>query len=396
MSLYLLSLKEYVKPQQTKFLIYPTEECVNEEMTVELELRSMANDTLREATLVPPTITIEEQTHYKSTIVPPPRPSGASSNKKLQGDWAARDRSIFTPPSQQQLPGSRPRSRRGSNASETDGEISSLQHTWANRVEKTPEKLANQVDKLAIKPQSLAAALEKTSKESSPHRSTPPTDKGGQFTPPTLDSKGGVNRRYSYEPSRSKRGDYKRVVSSPNLVSSLQGTSLSRPKSNVFEYGRGGPHNRTPRSYKGAWYSGGGGRDGWQMAQTPTQQQQTLSASTLDYYKGVWYSGGGSRDGWQMAQTPTQQQQTLSASTPDYHRPQPPAGTGYYRSQSDTRGIQTPTTKEHPFSRSEPANHSPGASGEWTVVKKKSTKPKNHPPSTRGKSNPKDRRQRHN
>ena len=164
MLLYLLLLKEYVKPQQTKFLIYPTEDCVNEEMTVELELRSMASDTLQETTLVPPTITIEEQTHHKSTIVPPPRPTGATSTKKLQGDWAARDRSIFTPPSQQQLPGSRPRSRRGSNASETDSDASSQQHTWANRVEKTPEKSANWVEKtpekLPIKPQSLAATLE--------------------------------------------------------------------------------------------------------------------------------------------------------------------------------------------------------------------------------------------
>ena len=322
---------------------------------MELELRSMANDTLRETTLVPPTITVEEQTHYKSTIVPPPQPSGATGNKKLQGDWATRDRSIFTPPSQQQLPASRPRSRRGSNASETDGEVSSLQHTWANRVEKTPEKLP-------IKPQSLAAALEKThltSKESSPHRITPPTDKGGQVTPPTLDSRGAVNRRYSYEPSRVRRGDYKRVVSSPNLVSSSQGPGLGRPRSNVFEYGRGGSHNKTPRSsYKGTWYGGGGGREGWSMAQTPTQQQ------------------------------------TLLGSTPDFHRPQPPGGTAYYRSQSDTRGIQAMTTREHPFSRSEPANHSAEASGGWTEVKRKSTKPKNHPPSTKGKSNPKDRRQR--
>ena len=359
MLLYLLLLKEYVKPQQTKFLIYPTEDCVNEEMTVELELRSMASDTLQETTLVPPTITIEEQTHHKSTIVPPPWPTGATSTKKLQGDWAARDRSIFTPPSQQQLPGSRPRSRRGSNASETDSDASSQQHTWANRVEKTPEKSANWVEKtpekLPIKPQSLAAALEKTSRESSPHRSTPSAEKGSQVTPSTMDSRGTVNRRYSYEPFHARRGDYKRVVSSPNLVSSQQG--ISRPKSNVFEYGRGGSHNRTPRSYKGA-YGHGGGRDGWPMGQTPTQQQ------------------------------------TLSASNPNYHRPQPRDGTVYNRSQSDTKGIQTPTANEHPFSRSEPTNPSTGASGGWTEVKRKSTKPKNHPPSTKGKSNPKDRWQR--
>lgn len=345
---------DYVKPKQTKFLIYPTEDCVNEEITVELELRSGAiNDTLQEATVVRPTITVEEQTQHKSTVVPPPRPSGATSNKKLQGDWATRDRSIFTSPSQQQLPVSRPRSRRGSNASETDADISSQQHTWANRVEKTPEKMP-------IKPQSLAAALERTSKESSPYRSTPSSEKGGLVTPLTLDSKSGVNRRHSYEPSRVKRnfpgGDYKRVTSSPNLVSQDTG----RPKSQVFEYGRGGgSYSRMPKSYKGP------------------QQRST------------------SRDGWSTANTSTPQ--GLSGSNPNYHRPQP-AGVAYNRSQSDIRGVNPPRykEKEHPFSRSEPTNpnHSAGATGEWTEVKRKSTKPKNHPPSAKGKSNPKDRWQR--
>ena len=346
----MLLLKEYVKPQQTKFLIHPTEECVNEEMTVDLELRSVANDTLREATLVPPTITVEEQLHHKSTIVPPPHPSTAS-NKRLQGDWATRDRSIFTSPSQQQLPGSRPRSRRGSNASEfePDGDISLQQHTWANRVDRTPEKLP-------IQPQSLAAALERTSKDSSPYRSTPTNEKCGQITPPTLDSKGGVSRRYSYEPShirRSNPGDYRRGVSSPNLVAS-QG-STGRPKSQGFEYSRSGSYNKAPRSYYGG----------------PQNFQQSAG-----------------RDSWSTAQTPTQH--VLSASTPDHHfRPQ----LAFNRSQSDTRGIHPPT-KDFSSVRSEPTNHCAGGSGEWTEVRRKSTKPKNHPPSTKGKSNPKDRRQR--
>ena len=342
----MLSLKEYVKPQQTKFLIHPSEDCVNEEMTVDLELRSMANDTLREATLVPPTITVEEQLHHKSTIVPPPRPSAAGGNKKLQGDWATRDRSIFTSPSQQQLPGSRPRSRRGSNASEfePDGDVSSQQHTWANRVEKTPEKLP-------IQPQSLATALEKTSRESSPYRSSPPNGKGG---PPAWDTKGGVSRRYSYEPSYNRRsnptGDYRRGVSSPNLVA-LQGNT-GRPKSQGFEYNRSGSYNKAPRPYRG-----------------PQNFQQSAG-----------------RDTWSTAYTPTQQ--VLSASTPDYHRPQLP----YSRSQSDTRGIYPPT-KEHSFTSSEPTSR-PGGGSEWTEVKRKSIKPKNHPPSTKGKSHPKDRRQK--
>ena len=345
----MLLLKEYVKPQQTKFLIHPTEGCVNEEMTVDLELRSIANDTLREATIVPPTITIEEQLHHKSTIVPPPHPYTTAGNKKLQGDWAARDRSIFTSPSQQQLPGSRPRSRRGSNASEfePDGDVSLQQHTWANRVERTPEKLP-------IQPQSLAAALENTSKESSPYRNTPTNGKGGQVTPPVLDTKGGVSRRYSYEPSYIKRGnpagDYRRGVSSPNLVAS-QG-STGRPKSQGFEYSRSGSYNKTPRSYRG-----------------PQNFQQSAG-----------------RDSWSTAQIPAQQ--VLSASTPDYHRPQ----LAFNRSQSDTRGIHPPT-KEYSSVRSE-RSHSAGVTGEWTEVRRKSAKPKNHPPSTKGKSNPKDRRQR--
>ena len=355
-------LKEYVKPQQTKFLIHPTEECVDEEMTVDLELRPVGSDTLREATLVPPTITVEKQLHHKSTIVPPPSSTG---NKKLQGDWATRDRSIFTAPSQQQLPGSRPRSRRGSNASEfePDGDFFSQQHTWANRVEKTPEKLP-------IQPQSLAAALEK-SKESSPYRNTPTSEMAGQVTPPLSNSKGGVNRRYSYEPSHVKRvssGDYKRVVSSPSLVTSQgtgrpksQGFEFSRsgsynPKSQGSQYSRGGSYNKTPKSYKG-----------------PRNYQQSTSG-----------------ENWSMPRSSTQP--VLSASTPDYHRPLQP--TAYYRSQSDTKGIHPPT-KEHPFTRTEPNNHSGGASGEWTEVRRKSSKSKNHPPSTQGKSNPKDRRQRH-
>ena len=339
----MLSLKEYVKPLQTKFLIHPSEDCVNEEMTVDLELRSVANDTLREATLVPPTVTVEEQLHHKSTIVPPPRLSAAADNKKLQGDWAARDRSIFTSPSQQQLPGSRPLSRRGSNASEyePDGDVSSQQHTWANRVEKTPEK------KSPIPPQSSAAALEKTSRESSPYRSFLPNGKGG---PPVLDPKYGGSRRYSYEPTNTRQGnparDYKRGVSSPNLMA-LQG-STGRPKSQGLEYNRprSGSHNKPPRS-----------------------QNFHQSAS-----RGSW---------------PTVYPPGLSASASDYHRPQQPV---YNRSQSDARGIHPPT-KEHSFTSSEPPSH-PGGGGEWTEVKRKSIKPKNHPPSTKGKSHPKDRRQK--
>ena len=69
----------------------------------------MANDTLCETTLVPPTVTIEEQVHHKSTVVHPTAHQRYTSNKILQGDWAARDQSIFIPPSQQQLPGTFPK-----------------------------------------------------------------------------------------------------------------------------------------------------------------------------------------------------------------------------------------------------------------------------------------------
>ena len=41
-------------------------------------------------------------------------------------------------------------------------------------------------------------------------------------------------------------------------------------------------------------------------------------------------------------------------------------------------------TTEHPFSRSEPANHSAGASRECMEVNSKLTKPMSHPPSTKG------------
>ena len=141
---------------------------------MELELRPVADETLCEATILP-TISVEEQTHHKDTIVPPPHPSSSASNK-LQGDWATRDRSIFTSPSQQHKPpGSRPRSRRGSNASETDGDT--VSHTWANRVEKTPEKFPTQ----------LSAALEGFHREPSPYKSVPTNDKGGsQITPAFL------------------------------------------------------------------------------------------------------------------------------------------------------------------------------------------------------------------
>lgn len=338
----MLLLKEYVKPQQTKFLIHPTEGTVNEEMTVDLELRSVVNDTLREATLVPPSITVEQQTH-KSTIVPPSR---STANKKLQGDWAARDRSIFTSPAQQQLPVSKPRSRRGSNASETDGDIPSQQHTWASRVERTPEKLP-------IQPLDQSLVENNTSRESSPYKSTPTGEQGGRNTPPTSDSRAGINRRHSCEPSvrRGYSGDYKRVVSSPNLVA--QGTG--RPRSQGFEYNRGG-YYKASRYNRGSQY--GAGRNNWSAAHTPTQQ--------------------------------------LGSSTPDFHQPQLVGAAVYTRSQSDTRGVPPPS-KEHSFTssaRSEPINNSVGASGEWTEVRRKSTKPKNHPPSTKGKSNPKDRWQR--
>lgn len=335
----LFLLKEYVKPQQTKFLIHPTEDGINKEVTVELELRSVANDTLREATLVP-TISVEEQTHQKDTIVPPPCPSSSAINK-LQGDWATRDRSIFSSPSQQhKLPGSRPHSRRGSNASETDSDTVS-QHTWANRVEKTPEKL----------PIQMSSALEKFQKEPSPYRSTPTNENGGsQIILATSDHKGSaVNRRHSYEPTIARRGghpsEYKRVISSPNLMA-MQ--TSGRPKSQGYKYRQGGSYNKAPRSYKGQ-QSHDVGRDSWSTVHPPTEQVETT----------------------------------------DHYRVQP-GGLAYNRSQSDTRGIP-PSTKEPSSVRSEPTNHiSAGATGGWTQVKRKSTKPKNHPPSTKGKSNPKD------
>ena len=146
---------------------------------MDLELRSMGSSTLREATLVPLTFTVDEQLHHKSTIVPPPNVTG---NKKLQGDLATRDRSIFTTPPLQQLPRSRPQSWRGSNTSPDADFFSQQQHTWANRVEKTPEKPP-------IQPQSLAAALEKT-KESSSYRNTPTSETAGQVTPPSSNFKG--------------------------------------------------------------------------------------------------------------------------------------------------------------------------------------------------------------
>ena len=339
----LLLLKEYVKPQQTKFLIHPTEDCVNEETTVELELRSVANDTLREATLVPPTITIEEQVYNKATVVPPPHPV---SNKKLQGDWATRDRSIFP---QQQLPGSRSRSRRGSNASEPDNDMFSQQqqqqqqqqHTWANRVERTPEK----------SPQSTMNALERNFRESSPFRSSPPSEKSGQVTPP----QGVVNRRHSCEQTKRRPGgDYKRVVSSPNMIAASQ-SGTGRPRSFGYEHSRIGSYGRASKFYKGPHY--GSSRD--VMAHTPTHHQPQV---------------------------------TVTPST-DYYRPQL-GGVAYSRSQSDTRGIQLQNQGQSYSAKSEPVNHSAGASGEWTEVKRKSTKSKNHPPSTQGKSHPKDRRQR--
>lgn len=314
---------------------------------MELELRSVANDTLREATLVP-TITVEEQTHQKSTIVPPPRPS----SNKLQGDWAARDRSIFTPPSQQQLPMSKPRSRRGSNASEPDGDIFT-QHTWANRVEKTPEKFP-------LQPQSLAAAMERTQREPSPYRGTQTSEKTGHKTPPIPDSKSNINRRHSYEPFNTRRShpaDYKRVASSPNM---LMQQSTGRPRSQGYEYSsnsRGGSYKRGARPYRG-------------------HQQNLQRSAGRDFAS-------------QMSSTQLYQ-------PPGDQKPWQLGGVAFNRSQSDSRGMQ-PTIKEHSShssAKSEPLSHSTGASGEWTEVRRKSTKPKQHPPSTQGKSNPKDRRYR--
>ena len=97
------------------------------------------------------------------------------------------------------------------------------------------------------------------------------------------------------------------------------------------------------------------------------------------------YQQRSSGDNCSMRRASTQP--VFTASTPDFHRPQPMA---HYRSQSDTKGIN-PSTKEHPVTWSEPNNHSGGASGEWTEVKRKSNKSTNHPPSTQGMSNPKDR-----
>ena len=92
-------------------------------------------------------------------------------------------------------------------------------------------------------------------------RGTPSTEKGSQSTPPTLDSIGTMNRRYSYEPCRVKTRRLQRVVSSPNLVSSKSTTG--RPMSHEFEYGSSGLYHKLFRSYKVVWHSGS--RDGWSM-----------------------------------------------------------------------------------------------------------------------------------
>ena len=322
-----------MKPQQTKFLIHPTESGVNEEMTVDLELRPVNSDTLREATLVP-TISIEET--HKDTVIPPPR-SSSSASSKLQGDWAMRDRSIFTPPSQQQGGSSRPRSRRGSNASETDFEMLQ-QQTWANRVDRTPEKLP-------IHPQHLAAALERTPpRELSPR--TPTSDRNGQTTPKGPDPNKGINRRHSYEPTNTKQGlgNYRQGFSTPAMH-----VASGRPKSSGHDY-----------------RSGSFGRGRGQTAQKPRPSS----------YKG-------------------QQQQSFQQSWPsttlhqDYAqgRQHLPVHMSYNRSQSDTRCLHSPTKEQSTTSaKSEPAHRSPGGSGEWTEVRRKSSKPKNPSQSTQGKS----------
>lgn len=343
-----------MKPQQTKFLIHPTESGVNEEMTVELELRPANSDTLREATLVP--IISVEETH-RDTVIPPPRPSSSASNK-LQGDWAMRDRSIFTPPSQQQGASSRPRSRRGSNASETDFEVlqQQQQQTWANRVDKTPEKLP-------IHPQHLAAALERTPpRELSPH--TPTSDRSGQSTPKGSDPNKGINRRHSYEPANTKQGlgNYRQGSSTPAMH-----VASGRPKSSGHEhrsgsFGRGRGQKPRPLSHKG-------------------QQsfQQTSSYKGQQSFQQSWPSS------------------TLHQGYAEESRRQHlPAHVAYSRSQSDTRGVHT-SAKEQltTTAKSEPVHHTTGGSGEWTEVKRKTSKPKNPSQSSQDKSQrPKDRRHR--
>ena len=61
-----------------------------------------------------------------------------------------------------------------------------------------------------------------------------------------------------------KHKDFKRVVSSPYLASTESTTG--KPKSHTFEYGKGGLHDKTPKSYKAAWHSGS--RDGTNNSQT--------------------------------------------------------------------------------------------------------------------------------
>jgi len=314
-----------VKPQQTKFLIHPTESGVNEEMTVDLELRPVNSDTLREATLVP-TISVEET--HKDTVIPPPRPSSSASNK-LQGDWAMRDRSIFTPPSQQQGGSSRPRSRRGSNASETDFEIlQQQQQTWANRVDRTPEKLP-------IHPQHLAAALERTPPRDLSSR-TPTSDRDGQTTPKGSDSNKGINRRYSYEPTNIKQGlgNYRQGSSTP-----VMHVASGRPKSSGHEY-----------------RSGSFGRGRGQSAQKPRPSS----------YKG--------QQSFQQSWPSATLHQDYAQETRREHLP---VHMAYNRSQSDTRGINNPNKEQSTTARSEPVHHSSGGSGEWTEVRRKSGKPKN-------------------